>query len=186
MVAPSPEAEALVAQNNGLTIVDMLRPYGYFHHLSGGCISFHVPDAIRSFARRDWPAVVAERICWCLSCSPCADCRGAVLPHQRAQAPLLQLSKYVCPQRRGTFICCIFGTIIITQLRSVHFETLFAQDANAYLDKVLTEAATAVSADSAPDVPTDLTKGVGRAPNTALAALSLLIVNTDYAWMQGS
>ena len=39
MVIPSPEAEALVAQNNGLTIVDMLRPYGYFHHLSGGCIS---------------------------------------------------------------------------------------------------------------------------------------------------
>lgn len=35
MVVPSPEAEDLVAQNNGLTIVDMLRPYGYFHHLSG-------------------------------------------------------------------------------------------------------------------------------------------------------
>lgn len=52
------------------------------------------------------------------------------------------------------------GTIMITQLRSAHFKTLFAQDANAYLDKVLTEAATAVSADSAPDVPTDLTKGV--------------------------
>ncbi len=51
-------------------------------------------------------------------------------------------------------------TIIIRQLRSAHNETLFAQDANAYLDKVLTEAATTVSADSAPDVPTDLTKGV--------------------------
>ena len=50
-------------------------------------------------------------------------------------------------------------TIIIRQLRSAHNETLFAQDANAYLDKVLTEAATTVSADSAPDVPTDLSKG---------------------------
>ena len=35
MVVPSNEAEALVAEHNGLTIVDMLRPYGYFHHLSG-------------------------------------------------------------------------------------------------------------------------------------------------------
>ena len=49
---------------------------------------------------------------------------------------------------------------IIRQLRSAHQETLFAQDANAYLEKVLTEAATTVSADSAPDVPTDLAKGV--------------------------
>ena len=62
MVIPSPEAEALVAQNNGLTIVDMLRPYGYFHHLSGGCISFHDPDATRSFAR-NWPAMIADHIC---------------------------------------------------------------------------------------------------------------------------
>lgn len=35
MVVPSPESEAMVAEHNGLTIVDMLRPYGYFHHLSG-------------------------------------------------------------------------------------------------------------------------------------------------------
>ena len=35
MVVASAEAEALVAEQNGLTIVDMLRPYGYFHHLSG-------------------------------------------------------------------------------------------------------------------------------------------------------
>lgn len=35
MIVPSPEAESLVSQHNGLTIVDMLRPYGYFHHLSG-------------------------------------------------------------------------------------------------------------------------------------------------------
>ena len=35
MVVSSAEAEASVAQHNGLTIVDMLRPYGFFHHLSG-------------------------------------------------------------------------------------------------------------------------------------------------------
>ena len=35
MVVASAEAEALVAEQNGLTIVDLLRPYGYFHHLSG-------------------------------------------------------------------------------------------------------------------------------------------------------
>ena len=35
MVIPSREAESLVADGNGLTIVDLLRPYGYFHHLSG-------------------------------------------------------------------------------------------------------------------------------------------------------
>ena len=109
MIVPSPEAEALVAQNNGLTIVDMLRPYGYFRHLSGGCTCFHVSNATRSFARRNWPAAIAEHICWCLSSSPCADCGGAVLPHQRAQAPLLQLPKYICPQRRGTCVCCSFG-----------------------------------------------------------------------------
>lgn len=35
MVVASSEAEALIAEHNGLTIIDMLRPYGYFHHLSG-------------------------------------------------------------------------------------------------------------------------------------------------------
>ena len=35
MVVSSPEAEALVQEKNGLTIVDLLRPFGYFHHLSG-------------------------------------------------------------------------------------------------------------------------------------------------------
>ena len=35
MVVASAEAEALIVERNGLTIVDMLRPYGYFHHLSG-------------------------------------------------------------------------------------------------------------------------------------------------------
>lgn len=35
MVVASAEAEAMVAEQNGLTVVDMLRPYGYFHHLSG-------------------------------------------------------------------------------------------------------------------------------------------------------
>lgn len=35
MVMPSAEAESLVADRNGFTIVDLFRPYGYFHHLSG-------------------------------------------------------------------------------------------------------------------------------------------------------
>ena len=40
MVVSSPEAEAMVQEKNGLTIVDLLRPFGYFHHLSGksGCL----------------------------------------------------------------------------------------------------------------------------------------------------
>lgn len=35
MVMPSAEAESMVADRNGFTIVDLFRPYGYFHHLSG-------------------------------------------------------------------------------------------------------------------------------------------------------
>ena len=38
MVVTSPEAEASVTEHNALTIVDMLRPYGYFHHLSGAAL----------------------------------------------------------------------------------------------------------------------------------------------------
>ncbi|DBA74127.1 hypothetical protein WJX77_012500 [Trebouxia sp. C0004] len=98
MVLPSPEAEALVAQSNGLTIVDMLRPYGYFNHLS-------VP--VRTVGEQSY------------------------------RIKELKLRFYNC-------------------------QNMFApkeEDANAYLDKVLTEAATTVAADSAPDVPTDLTKG---------------------------
>lgn len=41
MVVASAEAEALIAEHNGLTIVDMLRPYGYFHHLSGTKSQLH-------------------------------------------------------------------------------------------------------------------------------------------------
>ena len=36
MVVASPAAEAAVAGTNGLTVADVLRPSGYFHHLSGG------------------------------------------------------------------------------------------------------------------------------------------------------
>lgn len=35
MVVASPAVEAAVQQRNGLTIADLLRPSGYFHHLSG-------------------------------------------------------------------------------------------------------------------------------------------------------
>ena len=41
MVVASAEAEALIAEHNGLTFVDMLRPYGYFHHLSGARSQLH-------------------------------------------------------------------------------------------------------------------------------------------------
>lgn len=41
MVVASAEAEAMVAEQNGLTVVDMLRPYGYFHHLSGMRLQLH-------------------------------------------------------------------------------------------------------------------------------------------------
>ncbi|KAK9823583.1 hypothetical protein WJX72_003982 [[Myrmecia] bisecta] len=34
MVVSSPQAEAACQQHNGLTVVDLLRPYGFFHHLS--------------------------------------------------------------------------------------------------------------------------------------------------------
>ena len=35
MVVSSPEAEALCQQENGLTVVDLLRPYRFLHQLSG-------------------------------------------------------------------------------------------------------------------------------------------------------
>jgi hypothetical protein len=43
MVVASPAVEAAVQQRNGLTIADLLRPSGYFHHLSGewGCQCFY-------------------------------------------------------------------------------------------------------------------------------------------------
>ncbi|KAK9833051.1 hypothetical protein WJX74_005623 [Apatococcus lobatus] len=34
MVVASPEAEAICQSQNGLTVTDLLRPYGFFHHLS--------------------------------------------------------------------------------------------------------------------------------------------------------
>lgn len=46
MVVASAEAEALIAENNGLTIVDMLRPYGYFHHLSGAILLTRTPQRV--------------------------------------------------------------------------------------------------------------------------------------------
>ena len=53
MVVASAEAEALIAEHNGLTIVDMLRPYGYFHHLSGtqsqGCKRLQLQRKLGSF-----------------------------------------------------------------------------------------------------------------------------------------
>ena len=49
MVIPSREAESLVADRNGLTIVDLLRPYGYFHHLSG--MSAHA--CLHAFVQRN-------------------------------------------------------------------------------------------------------------------------------------
>ena len=35
MVVASAEAEAICQSQNGLTVTDLLRPYGFFHHLSG-------------------------------------------------------------------------------------------------------------------------------------------------------
>ena len=35
MVVSSPEADRMCEERNGLTVVDLLRPYGFFHHLSG-------------------------------------------------------------------------------------------------------------------------------------------------------
>ena len=35
MVVASPAVEAAMQERNGLTITDLLRPSGYFHHLSG-------------------------------------------------------------------------------------------------------------------------------------------------------
>ncbi len=35
MVISSPEAEEMCQEKNGLTVVDMLRPYGFLHQLSG-------------------------------------------------------------------------------------------------------------------------------------------------------
>ena len=35
MVISSPEAESMCQEKNGLTVVDLLRPYGFLHQLSG-------------------------------------------------------------------------------------------------------------------------------------------------------
>lgn len=37
MISSTPEAEALCQEKNGLSVADLLRPHGYFHHLSGEC-----------------------------------------------------------------------------------------------------------------------------------------------------
>ena len=39
MVITSPEAEEMVQLSNGLTVVEMLRPQGAFHNLSGAAKS---------------------------------------------------------------------------------------------------------------------------------------------------
>lgn len=44
-------------------------------------------------------------------------------------------------------------------LRSIDPECHVMQDANAYLDHILSEAGARVSTDSAPDVPSDIRKG---------------------------
>ena len=95
MVVASAEAEALVAEDNGLTIVDMLRPYGYFHHLSG---TGPQSRNLQHFKQRQRYTRLLSRLCN-LNCSSCAHCWRAVLPHQGAQASLFQLSKHVLPER---------------------------------------------------------------------------------------
>lgn len=47
MVVASPAVEAAVQQRNGLTIADLLRPSGYFHHLSGTLPAVQNPCACR-------------------------------------------------------------------------------------------------------------------------------------------
>ena len=37
MVIASPEAEAMCQEKNGVTVINLLRPFGFFHHLSGEC-----------------------------------------------------------------------------------------------------------------------------------------------------
>ena len=44
-------------------------------------------------------------------------------------------------------------------MRSLHPYAKLMQDANAYLDQILTEAGAKVPTDSAPDVPIDVGKG---------------------------
>lgn len=46
--------------------------------------------------------------------------------------------------------------------RSMHPYAALMQDANAYLDQILTEAGAKVPTDSAPDVPSDVRKGANR------------------------
>ncbi|KAL3147776.1 hypothetical protein ABBQ32_002510 [Trebouxia sp. C0010 RCD-2024] len=98
MVVASAEAEAMVAEQNGLTVVDMLRPYGYFHHLS-------VP--VRTVGEQS----------------------------------------YRIKELKLRFFSC---------------QNMYAprdEDANAYLDRILSEAGARVSTDSAPDAPSDISKG---------------------------
>ena len=41
MIVPSPGPDTLIAKHNGLTMVDALRSYEYFHHLSGAKSQLH-------------------------------------------------------------------------------------------------------------------------------------------------
>lgn len=45
MVVSSPEAEDMCQEKNGLSVVDLLRPYGFLHQLSGE----HLMDSSRGF-----------------------------------------------------------------------------------------------------------------------------------------
>ncbi len=41
LVLATAEAEAICQEKNGVSVVDLLRPFGFFHHLSGKHANLH-------------------------------------------------------------------------------------------------------------------------------------------------
>ena len=96
MVVASAEAEALIAEHNGLTIVDMLRPYGYFHHLSGTKLQLQRTDLTELYSKlRSYHTVLRsgladmQSLCALLESSPIA-LRSSSLDFSVAKTCMLQ------------------------------------------------------------------------------------------------
>lgn len=94
VVLATPEAEAACRDKNGLSVVDLLRPFGFFHHLSGKSESVSLQRPSRSFigilavnalrtGMRDFFNII------CNWCSTRQDCGGASIPHQRVSLAFL-------------------------------------------------------------------------------------------------
>ena len=101
MVVSSPAAEALCQDENGLTVVDLLRPYGFLHQLSGElqCSGTPCPLALSHdslFGCAHACTVSCRRVTGVsgiimsskvLACTPCqSECRDSCISWWRCSA----------------------------------------------------------------------------------------------------